>query len=124
MYKKVGSMKKVLMSAVIASSIWFFVSSSFSQTFECAFIQEKYKSGKPNKAACSMLPEEVFSTGRHTPRKNEHCEITEVYNFEDFEDVIIDTKSKLITWTKHLGLTEDAKLVQKEYYINTLLSQR
>ena len=29
------------------------------ETFECAFVQEKYASGKSNAATCSMLPEKV-----------------------------------------------------------------
>lgn len=89
----------------------------FAQTFECAFLQDKYASGKTNKASCSMLPEKVYSTKGYTPKKNEHCDIDKVYLYEDIEDVVIDSKSGLISWTKHRGLTEDAKPKHKKYLI-------
>jgi len=92
------------------------------QTFECAFIQDKYSSGKPNKASCSMLPENVFSS--HAPRKDEHCKVEAVYLFEDLTDVKVDTSRKRVFWTRHGGLTENAKPKQKAYYLNQGLNEK
>lgn len=91
---------------------------SSAQTFECAFLQDKYASGKPNKASCSMLPEKVYSTKWYTPKPSEHCDIENVYMYQDMEDVIVDTKAGVVSWTRHFGLTDDAKPKQKKYYMD------
>lgn len=97
--------------------------SARGECFECAFIQEKYSSGKPNEASCSMLPEKVYSTKWHTPRKDEHCDIKAVYSFEDLTDVMVDTDKESVIWTSHYGLTDEAKPKQKAYYIKQGMSE-
>jgi hypothetical protein len=86
-------------------------------TFECAFLQDKYASGKSNKASCSMLPEKVYSTKDYSPKKNEHCEVEAVYSYEDLENVKIDTEKGTVSWVEHTGLTDETKQKQKEYYL-------
>ncbi len=88
-----------------------------AKVFECAFLQDKYASGKPNKASCSMLPEIVFSDKWHTPKKNEHCKVDTIHAYRDIEDVIIDTESGSVTWKTRFGLIDEAKPRQKKYYI-------
>ena len=88
-----------------------------AEIFECAFLQERYATGKPNKASCSMLPEKVYSTSRYTHKKTEHCNVESVYSYEDIEDVVIDTKQGVVSWKTHYGITEDAKPRQKKYYL-------
>jgi len=98
--------------------------SAYGAGFECAFIQEKYSSGKSNQASCSMLPEEVFSTRWHTPARNAHCKIESVYSFHDLLDVFVDIGQKIVRWTHHFGLTEEAKPQQKAYYLKEGLSEQ
>jgi hypothetical protein len=97
---------------VILFSIIFIIIISFpasAEIFECAFLQDKYASGKSNKASCSMLPEKVYSTKDYSPKKNEHCEVEAVSRYEDLEDVKIDTEKGVISWVEHSALTEDYK---------------
>ena len=92
--------------------------------FECAFIQDKYKNGKPNKASCSMLPEKVFSSALYTQDKSEHCKVEEVYSYEDLEDMIVDTNRKNVIWTKHFGLSDYGKQQMKESYIKKGMDEK
>jgi hypothetical protein len=101
----------------VVVSILAFIGTGLAETFECAFLQDKYESGKSNKASCSMLPEKVYSTKDYTPKKNEHCEVIGVYLYEDLEDVKIDTEKSTVSWVEHTGFTEDAKKTQKKYYL-------
>ncbi len=96
---------------------------SHAQVFECAFLQDKYASGKSNKASCSMLPQKVFSKKGNTPKKSEHCNIEKIYLYEDIEDVLINTKTGVITWTIQEGLTADAKKILKQKYIKDGFSE-
>ena len=64
-----------------------------------------------------MLPEKVYSTKWHTPKRNEHCNVKSVYGFTDLNNVIVDTDKNFVMWNKHYGLTEDAKQRQRAYYI-------
>lgn len=88
-----------------------------AESFECAFIQDKYPSGKSNKASCSMTPERVFSSRNHTPKKGDHCMVEGVYEYEDYVDFLVDSVTKTVTWTRRSGLTEDAKPRHKAYLI-------
>lgn len=101
--------------AVVLASIFGFTHGASAELFQCAFLQEKYSSGKPNKAACAMSPEKVFSTKDYTPLKNEHCEVKPVYSYEDLEEVTIDLSKGTVSWIKTNALSEDAKPIQKKY---------
>lgn len=89
----------------------------YADKFECAFIQDKYRNGKPNQASCSMFPEDVFSTIYYAPKPWQHCNIDSVDFYMDLEEVEINTDSNLVKWTLHYGFTEDAKEEHKEYLI-------
>ncbi len=120
--------KPMINKANIISAIMFVLllitQYAHGESFECAFIQEKYSSGKSNQASCSMLPEKVYSTKWHTPRKNEHCEVKAVYSlFDDLTDVIVNTDKKSVIWTNHLGIIDDAKTKQKANYIKQGMSE-
>ncbi|MCK4622969.1 MAG: hypothetical protein KAT62_12230 [Desulfuromonadales bacterium] len=114
-----GKSMKSIFFAVSIIVLALLSSPSFTQaeTFECSFIQEKYPSGKPNAASCSMLPEEVYSSRWYTPEKTQHCKIDSVYSYEDLTDFLVDTNMKKAQWVVDFGLTEDAKTTQKAYYI-------
>ncbi len=97
---------------------------AWGEIFECAFIQEKYPSGKPNQASCSMLPENVYSTSGYTPQKWEHCKVDRVHSYEDLIDVKVDTNEKRVQWNKHFGLAEHAKASQKAFYMKKCSTER
>ena len=102
---------------IVAISLFAFGSVAYADSFECAFIQEKYSSGKSNEASCSMLPEKVYSTKFYTPSRNNHCKVDSVYSFEDLLDVVVDTGKKAVGWIRHFGLTEEAKPKHKAYLL-------
>src|SRR5262245_26906792 len=111
-------MKNVYTILAVVLVITFGVTHGVSaEIFQCAFLQDKYRSGKPNKAACAMSPEKVFSTQDYTPPKHEHCKVEPVYGYEDLEEVAIDLSKGTVSWTEASGLTEYAKPIQKQYYM-------
>jgi hypothetical protein len=83
--------------------------------FECGFIQEKSVNGKSNEASCSMDPEKVFSTSQYHHKPTDHCDVDEVYGYEDYINFFIN--DKLARWDWQYGLIESAKPRQKRYYI-------
>ena len=103
--------------AVVLVSVFGFTHGASAEFFQCAFLQEKYRSGKPNKASCAMSPEKVYSTKDYTPPKNEHCEVKPVYSYEDLEEVGVDISKGTVSWIQTTGLTEEAKPIQKQYLI-------
>jgi len=66
---------------VAVLSLFAFGRVAFADNSECAFIQEKYSSGKPNKASCSMLPEKAYSTSLHTVGRSNHCQVDRASGF-------------------------------------------
>ena len=65
-----------------------------------------------------MLPEIVYSKNQYRPKRTQHCHVRNVHSYEDIEDVVIDTAEKVVTWKKHYGLTEEAKSLEKRFYID------
>jgi hypothetical protein len=43
---------------------------------------------------------------------------------KDLTDVIVDTNSKTVSWTRHYGLTEDSKPQQKAYYLKQGVNEK
>lgn len=116
-------MKLVVKLACVTILYFSMPLSLYAETFECAFIQDKYSKGKSNMASCSMLPEKVYSTKWHSPDKGEHCNIKEVLRYEDIEDFLVEIDAGYVTFVKHIGYTDDAKQRLKEHYIQEGRSQ-
>jgi hypothetical protein len=89
--------------------------------FECGFVQEKMVNGKSNKASCSMDPEKVFSA-KYKQKSTKHCDIDEVYVYEDYTNFFVN--EKFVSWTSHEALTERAKSIQKKHYLKKGMSEK
>ena len=66
---------KPLTFLILLTFLFLFSSVSFSQTFKCEFVSEKFKGGKTNKGECSGEPEIVFSGKFSKRERNEHCQL-------------------------------------------------
>jgi len=102
---------------ILALTLLTITTQPYAQGFQCSFIQEKFSGGKPNTASCSANPEVVYRTKFNQPKSSDHCDVEAVYSYTDLENVLINPDIKLVTWTEKYGLTEDAKIKQKAYYI-------
>ncbi|NVJ48578.1 MAG: hypothetical protein HWE07_15695 [Cytophagia bacterium] len=78
-----------------------------SKSFECAFLQERDNGGKPNKATCSMMPEDVLSTKFEKPRPSEHCIVKTPLAYEDLQDFTVDLKTGELSWMEVSILSKD-----------------
>jgi hypothetical protein len=96
-------MKNLTTQILILIFLFLFPPVSFSQTFKCEFIQEKFKGGKTNKITCSGKLEELWSSNK----RNEHCRVggTGGTGFEDYIDYTVDLKNKSITYKEKSGTT-------------------
>ena len=84
-----------------------FPSVSYSTTFKCEFIQEKFKGGKSNVGSCSGDPEITYSTNKYTSPRNKQCEDkTYVSSYSDFQDFVVDLDNKTISYVEVSGTTQ------------------
>jgi len=102
---KLSSNKTKLTFLLSLTFLFLSPSVSFSQTFKCEFIAEKFRGGKSNKATCGGNPELSFSTKNNQFPRHRHCEIRDVTGYEDYIDFIVDTKDSLVTYTTKNGMT-------------------
>jgi hypothetical protein len=103
------------LTCVVSVALLSQLSTAQGAAFECAFIQDKYPTGRPHKATCAMLPEHVFALQGYTPKPSDHCEVDVIHGFEDLIDMHIDTQQPTVVWTEHRGLIEAAKPKQRDY---------
>ena len=98
-------MKNLTTQITILIVLFLFPSISFSQTFKCEFITEKFKGGKSNEGTCGGDPEITFSGKNYTSPRHEHCRIDIVTDYDDYIDFIVDTSNKTITYNVESGMT-------------------
>jgi hypothetical protein len=98
-------MKTLTTQITILIFLFLFPSVSFSQTFKCEFIQEKYKGGKSNAGSCSGDPELIFSTQNNLFPRHKHCKIEKVFGYDDYIDFIVDTSNKTVIYNVKSGMT-------------------
>jgi hypothetical protein len=103
------------LTCVVSVALLSQLSTAQGATFECAFIQDKYPTGKPNQATCAMLPEHVFALQGYTPKPGDHCEVDTIHDFLDLIDMHVDTQRQTVVWTEHRGLVEAAKPKQRDF---------
>jgi hypothetical protein len=91
-------MKKLTTQIITLIFLFLFPSVSFSQTFKCEFITEKFKGGKSNTGSCSGDPELRFQS---TDRSS-HCESDplDLDNYVDFLNYIVDIDNKVISYVE------------------------
>lgn len=98
-------MKKLLTKFIILIFL-LFPSTSYSISFKCEFIQEKFKGGKPNEASCSGFPESTFGISKIPWDRNIHCDNeTEVTFYKDFRNYVVDLDKKTIKYIEKSGIT-------------------
>jgi hypothetical protein len=83
--------------------LFLYPSISFSQTFKCEFVSEKFLDGKTNRASCSGDPELTIHSSR-TP----HCgdgigAVTRI----DYKDYVVDLKNKNIKYKSKTGTLKE-----------------
>jgi hypothetical protein len=96
-------MKNLTNQIIIFIFLFLSPSISFSQTFKCEFVTEKFKGGKSNTGNCSGDPEIVFSVGVSQKPRTEHCEVDDNTFFEDYYDYIVSIDDRTITYTEKSG---------------------
>ena len=104
-WKTISNKTKPLTFLLSLTFLFLSPSVSFSQTFKCEFIAEKFKGGKSNKATCGGDPELTFSTKYNQLPRHQHCEIDTVTYYDDYIDFIVDTKDLMVTYTIKHGVT-------------------
>jgi hypothetical protein len=96
--------------------LFLFSSVSYSTTFKCEFIQEKFTGGKTNEVNCTGDPELLYPGMNANDRKN-HCLNTEVVNprnFEDYVDFEVDLDKKTISWiSQHGGPRSELNIIRE-----------
>jgi hypothetical protein len=98
-------MKTPLTFLLSLTFLFLYPSISFSQTFKCEFISEKFKGGKSNEGSCSGDPELVYGKPR-----NEHCKVEDNPLFFDYKDYIVNLTEKQMIYKERFGIVgEDLK---------------
>ena len=75
-----------------------------TKILKCAFIVKDYAGGAPNEATCAMSPHEVFGNKWFTPKKSDHCDVSDT--FEDFFFV-----EELKDFHAHMLFSEDSEFI-------------
>jgi hypothetical protein len=99
-------MKTLTTQITILIFLFLFPSTSFSQTFKCEFVSEKFRGGKSNEGACSGDPEIVLSSKVNPSPRTKHCDVMDNHNFNDLLDFNVDLDKKMITYSYKSGMTE------------------
>ena len=96
-------LKTLTTQIIILILLFQFPSVSFSQTFKCEFIQEKFEGGSSNNGICSGDPE--LNLGR---KSNDHCWTEPINNgYEDYLDFEVDLNSGVINWIRRFEFSKD-----------------
>jgi hypothetical protein len=111
-------MKTKLLTFLLALTFLFLFSSiSFSQTFKCEFVSEKFKGGKTNKGECSGEPEILFSGKFTKVERTEHCRLSSPSStYEDYLDFKVDVEKKVISYNEVQGITRHELNEMIEYH--------
>lgn len=89
-------MNKLIITSFVL--LFLFPSVSYSTTFKCEFITEKFKGGKSNRGDCSGDPEIVFGTTESPWPRNKHCR--DMTNYMSFDyNYLVDLDKKTISYT-------------------------
>ncbi len=116
-------MKKVL---ILFSALLFLsfdtnaeINKNLPKKLECAFLLERSKNGKSNKAACAYTAEKVFTRpGKsHLYPRTELCSVDDVTAGHDYENFIVDFKKNKITYDEIYKISDFYKPIMKRYYI-------
>jgi hypothetical protein len=98
-------MKNLTTQITILTFLFLFPSISFSQTFKCEFIQEKFESGKSNGGTCSGDPEISMSSSLEPRSREKHCRYNSTSsNYTDYLDFNIDLDKKTISYHEVQGV--------------------
>jgi hypothetical protein len=91
-------MKTPLTFLLSLTFLFLYPSISFSQTFKCEFVSEKFKGGKTNEGRCSGDPELSFDS---TDRSS-HCESDPLVldDYVDYLSYIVDLDNKVISYVE------------------------
>ena len=90
-------MNKQLTFLLALTFLFLYPSISFSQTFKCEFVREKFDGGKKNIGSCSGDPEIVTKA-----KRTKHCEVSDLNFYSDIADYTFDLNSRTIFYTaKH-----------------------
>jgi hypothetical protein len=115
-------MKNLTTQIIILILLFMFPTVSFSQTFKCEFIQEKFKGGKSNKGECSGDPEIVFSFKGYVHPRNEHCNVEDSLIYVDFKDYVVNLNYKAMIYKERTGLVGEDKKEEWRYKEPHILS--
>jgi len=104
-------MNKLTTQIIVLILLFLFPSVSFSQTFKCEFIQEKFKGGKSNKSMCTGEPESAYYPIQK--ERTEYCINfpTQPTNYLDYINFEVDLEKKTVFWSDKFGMENDYRLV-------------
>ena len=100
-------MKPPLTFLLSLTFLFLYPSISFSQTFKCEFVSEKFKGGKTNEGTCTGEPEIVFKKPR-----NEHCKVQD-FLITEFKDYIVNLTEKQMIYKERMG--SFGKIVKQDW---------
>ena len=86
---------------------------------ECAFLIERIKGGKANRASCGHSSEKIFSTARNPqshPRA-ELCKMGYISSGLDYKNFIVDFDKNLITYDTVYKTSDFFKPEMEKYYL-------
>ena len=92
-------MNKLTTQISILLILFIFPSISFSQTFKCEFVSEKFKGGKSNQGTCTGDPEISFSSSVKTSSRTNHCKVDSNIRYYDYLDFVVVLDIKLISYS-------------------------
>ena len=99
-------MNKQLTLLLSLTFLFLYPSISFSQTFKCEFVSEKFEGGKTNKGECSGEPEIIFNSTISKSERNEHCRTSSLdLLFDDYLDFNVNVEGKIIIYDEVRGIT-------------------
>jgi hypothetical protein len=110
-------MNKLTTQIIILILLFLFPSVSFSQTFKCEFVSEKFKGGKSNEGRCSGDPETVFKSKFSKPERTEHCVLQySGSTYDDYLDFRVNLEKKTVSYNQVRGITTHKLNESIEYF--------
>jgi hypothetical protein len=90
-----------------------------ANTFDCAFLYEKFKGGKSGQAACGYTGKGVWAEVDFPPPAGEHCKTEKVFSYDDLTNFVIDRARNTVRWNQQHGLAPFAIPGAIEHYMRT-----
>jgi hypothetical protein len=98
-------MKNLTIQIIILIFLILFPSVSFSQTFKCEFVSEKFKGGLSYSGSCSGDPVLSNETLSRMGKRNEFCKTStsSPLLYTEYIDYVVDLDNKTIKYIENMG---------------------